>query len=116
MKIVVAITEPCIQGSPFKYHAGSGRIASPSITFSSSFSLTICSICFTIELASFSWFVAKSRNAAHADTPTVAKARMNGQRFCIIGSVEHTHIGRTVIGEPESEGGQTGIEVSCNIA
>ena len=75
------LTEPLIHGSPFRYHVGSNRIASPKAACSVLSSRAVCKIRRTTELDKRSWFITTRRNAAHPDTPSAANARINGHRF-----------------------------------
>lgn len=75
-------TEPLIHGSPFKYHVGSNRIASPNAACNAASSRAVCNTRRTTELDSRSWFIAMSRNTAQPVIPSAANASTNGHRFC----------------------------------
>lgn len=77
------LTAPFIQGSPFRYQAGSGRIPSPRMSRTSPLVRRVVRTCLTTELESRSWFVANATNPAHPAIPKTPNASNGTKRFYI---------------------------------
>jgi len=75
---LTVLTCPLIWGSPFKYHSGWGRIASPNTSFSCRSAFNARTMLRKTELDSFSWFLANVMNAVQPVMPNTTTATAVG--------------------------------------